>query len=238
MGEVADQVHQRATLGRRHAGGRFIHQQQTRLIGQRHREIEPLQIAVRQHAASSPGLRRQSHLGQQPIGLVGLLQRGGAPEPPRTARPRDQRHLHVLTHRHRGEGLGHLESAPDAQAADRTRREAGNRATEQHHLPGIGAKLAADHVEAGGLARPVRSDQREHLAFGHGEGHVVHHARVTKRLSQSGRFQHRGAAHAGCRRNHTRLAAPTIPSGNATTSTTIASPRTKRHRSVLCNSTS
>jgi hypothetical protein len=43
--------HQLDALARRHAGGRLVHQQQLRLVGERDRKLEPLQVAIGELAA-------------------------------------------------------------------------------------------------------------------------------------------------------------------------------------------
>ena len=60
-----------------------------------------------------------------------IAPRARPPESPGLAVMREQRHLHVLAHRHRGEGRGDLEGAADAQAPDRARRQPGDVASRR-----------------------------------------------------------------------------------------------------------
>src|SRR2546430_9351553 len=52
----------------------------------------------------------------------------------------DQRHLHVLAHRHRRERRGDLEGAADAGAGDRARRQAVDAPSEQCHAAPVDRK--------------------------------------------------------------------------------------------------
>ncbi len=80
------------------------------------------------------------------------------------ARLGDQRHLHVLDHAHRNEGLRDMEAAAYALAPDLARRQAGQSRSPSKNPARIRPQLAADHVEGGGLPRPVRTDHGQHLA--------------------------------------------------------------------------
>ena len=50
-----DQRDQRVALARRHAGGRFVHQQKPRLAGERDRKLDALDVAIGKLAARPVG---------------------------------------------------------------------------------------------------------------------------------------------------------------------------------------
>ena len=111
--------HQLSPLARRHAGGRLVHQQQLRLVGERDRQLEPLDVAIGDLAAQPIRLVRHADELQQ------LEQpRLGAAAPPNdgvghsSSAMRQQRHLHVLGERHRQERRRDLERAADAEPPD------------------------------------------------------------------------------------------------------------------------
>ncbi len=56
--DVGGELHQGDTLLRRHAGSRLVHEKEPGRIGERHGELDPLQIAVGEDAA-------------QPVRLIG-----------------------------------------------------------------------------------------------------------------------------------------------------------------------
>ena len=224
---VAGQRHQRDARARRHAGGRLVHQQQPRLVRQRHRQLDPLEIAVGEHARrrARPGPRsRPGRAAPAPRRDTGRPARGQ-----RRARApvvRDQRLLHVLEHGHRAEGLGDLEGAADAQAPDPARRQPDQLAPRQADAAGIGPDLAVQAVEAGGLAGAVRPDQRQKLAGLERESRRrPPPATPPIRLAQALDLEHR---HQLARALPASLAwaKPTMPCGKASTSTTMIAPRT------------
>ena len=77
---VAGQRHQRDALARRHAGGRLVHQQEPRLVRQRDRQLDPLEIAVGQHAAGALGLVRDPDPREQRQRLVAIQAGRARPE--------------------------------------------------------------------------------------------------------------------------------------------------------------
>ena len=158
------QLHQlRALLGR-HAGGRLVHQQQLGRAGERDGQLHALDVAVGQLARRTVGVGGHADAVEQRKRLVAVEAARIGPPRPRAAVPADQRHLHVLDHRHGHEGLRHLEGAPDAQAPDAARRQAGDVLAGQHHAAAVGRELAAHHVEERRLAGAVGADDGEQLA--------------------------------------------------------------------------
>ena len=142
----------------------------------------------------------------------------------------EERHLHVLAHGERGEGLGDLERPADSEPPDPPRRPAGDVGAQRHHAAGVGADLAHQHVEAGRLAGPVRADQRHQLARRHGERHAVHGAHAAEALGEPVRLQDR--RHAGSSaplaRDSRSRAKPAIPCGKARTRPMMVRPSSRR----------
>ena len=61
-------------------------------------------------------------------------------------------------------------------------RQPSMRCPAKPHLAGIGPIDAGDQVEAGGLAGAVGADQRDDLALGHGEAHLLHGPQAAEAL--------------------------------------------------------
>src|SRR5438094_3677678 len=154
---------------------------------------------------------------------------GRPPEAEHLARVRQQRELHVLAHGERAPDRGDLEGAPDALAPDLPRREAEDRFAAEQHLAGIGAELAVHHVEAGGLAGAVGTDEREELALAEREAHPVDRAHAAERFLQVAHLEKRF-------HRATRFAQPAIvpamPIGNTSTSARMTTPSTPRQYGV------
>jgi hypothetical protein len=106
---------------------------------QRHRELNPLDVAIRQGAAGGVRLVRHLHLRQQIHGFVGRVVRGAAPGVEQQAVTRQQSRLYVFAHGHRAERGGGLKGAAHAQAADLAGRQADEFTAIQLHRAGIGA---------------------------------------------------------------------------------------------------
>jgi hypothetical protein len=84
--------------------------------------------------------------------------------------------LHVLLDRELAERRVLLRQVGDAQARARVDRQVRELAPVELDAPGVRGDQADDHVKAGGLARAVGAQQPDHLAAGHLERHVLHHA--------------------------------------------------------------
>src|SRR5438067_179330 len=158
-----------------------------------------------------------------------MLGRRWLPEAEHLARVREERHLHVLANAERAPDGGDLKGAPDAFAPDLARREAEDRLAAEQDLAGVGAELAVDDVEAGGLAGAVRSDEREELSCREREAHVFDSVHAAEGLLQVAHLEKRAHPRA-------RLAQPAIvpamPDGKTSTSTRISTPSTPRQYGV------
>src|ERR671931_259288 len=107
-------------------------------------------------------------------------------------------------------------SARSASAASRWRAAAGG-------------QLAVQHIEAGRLAGAVRADQREELALGEREAHVVDRLHAAEGLAQVAHLEER--LHVA-KRFAQRAMVPAMPSGKRSTSTRITTPSTPRQYGV------
>src|SRR5438094_9723747 len=105
---------------------------------------------------------------------------GRPPEAEHLARVRQQRELHVLAHGERAPDRGDLEGAPDALAPDLPRREAEDRFAAEQDFAGVRGELSVHHVEAGGLAGAVRSDEGEEFAAAHREADAIDRAHAAE----------------------------------------------------------
>ena len=90
------QLHQREALGRRHAGGRLVHQQELWVVGERDRKLEPLEIAIGELGARPLRLRRHADARQQRVRRRALLIAGDREQVERPSRPAQPRELHIL----------------------------------------------------------------------------------------------------------------------------------------------
>src|SRR5207342_710456 len=93
-------------------------------------------------------------------------------------------------------------------------------------------ELAVEAVEAGGLACPVRADERHQLAAGHRERDVVDGAHAAEDLGQVDDLEH------GRHRRSTFARVPPIPIGKASTRSRISTPSAARQYSVARESAS
>jgi hypothetical protein len=172
------QLHQRRPLARRHARGRFVHQEELGLARERDCEFDPLQVSVSDRRAGPVGSLRHADAieDRDGVGPVQTARRGEHCS--KAAAMADQRHLHVLRDGHREKGLRNLKGAPDPAPESFARREAGDDLAVQHHLAPVRRELAADHVEGRRLSRAVRADERQKLAAVDGEADISrrHHA--------------------------------------------------------------
>ena len=56
--DVGGQRHQFDAIARRHAGRWFVHQEQARFVGERHRELQALEVAISELPAAGARLQR------------------------------------------------------------------------------------------------------------------------------------------------------------------------------------
>ena len=251
-GNARGQPHQLDAFARRHAGGRLIHQQQLRLVGERDGKLQPLEIAIGEFAAGT--IRRSRPCRPAPAGdsasSVREFWRRG-PEIEQLPVIGHQRDLDVFAHRHGRERRGDLEGASDAEPPDRARLLAGGVLAEQIDPAGAGHGLAVEHVEAGAFSGAVGTDQRQDFAGLQLERHAAHGMHAAIGFAQAFDRQQCGCdAHSAvsigdariavgdCGRRRCRMVSstPTMPFGNATTIRTMTPPSTSLDRSVWLTS--
>ena len=177
---AAGQLHQRHALARGHASGGLVHQQQLRVVGQRHGQFHPFDVAIGQIAAGAVGLGLHIDLGQQSQRIGPAVAGSAGPPVKDFAIGRQQRHLHVFNHGQRGKGLRNLKCAAHAQSPDGTRRQAGDGFAVEQYLAAVGLQLSAHHVEAGGLARAIGADQGQQFTRLKAERDVLHRFHAAK----------------------------------------------------------
>ena len=152
-----------------------------------------------------------------------------------------------------GEGRRDLEGAPDAEPPDLARLLAGGVLAEQADVAGIGPVLAVEHVEAGALARAVRTDQRQDFAGAQRERDAAHGVDAAIGFGQAFDREKWGCdAHSAdsiglaskgdpggddfLRRCASISSMPTMPLGKTTTISTMKPPSTSFDRSVWLTS--
>ena len=188
--QLLDQRDQFVALTRPHAGGRFVHQQETRLVGERDSELDAFDVTVSELAARPVGGLAHADLRQQVERALAIERRGRPPQPVDFAGIRNQRHLHVLGDRHRAECGRDLKGAADTEPPDRARRQPGNIPVLQQDFARIRRELAVDDVEARGLAGAVRADHGEELALADLEADVVDRTHAAEGLGQRADLEH------------------------------------------------
>src|SRR5262249_56849001 len=135
----------------------------------------------------------------------------------------------VLQHGEAREEIGALEGARHATPGHRIRRQSRDRVAVEKYAAATGRELAGDHVEEGGLPRPIRADDRTTLALLEGQGHASQGGERAEIPPESLDGQER--------RRHERTPtrprkAPTMPPGAKRTKSTKVSPRMSIQRSV------
>ena len=178
-GDRADQAGGRRGLGLGHAGGRLVQQQQTRLRGEQHADLEPLPLAVAERAGALSTLARQMNprelvLGRHEVGP------GEHRQPP--LRPAWQ--AQILEHAQLVEHCRHLKLAADAGARDPVHRPAGDVLAGKPHPAAAWGERAGDQVEQGRLAAAVRADQGMQRALLEREVDAVDRSEPAERPSQ------------------------------------------------------
>jgi len=66
--EVHDELHQCPPFFRRHARGGFVHEEQARPVGERYRELNTLEVAIREHRARALALVAHANSLEQRVG--------------------------------------------------------------------------------------------------------------------------------------------------------------------------
>ncbi|KAF5274321.1 hypothetical protein FQR65_LT17040 [Abscondita terminalis] len=155
------------------AGKGLVQQDEARLRGQGARNLDAAALAARQRQrrrcaqmvhAQFLQQRREALLDdvarQRPALLVPLQLQHGA---------------HVVLDAELAEDRGLLRQIGQSQARALVDGHAAHGLAVDEDLAAIAAHQAHDHVERGGLARAVGTQQAHDLAFFHGQGHILDH---------------------------------------------------------------
>ena len=154
---LANGAEQHVAFGLGQSAGDFVEQQQPRPQRQRLRQFELLGIEQRQLPGRNERAMRKSDALQHRLGfLFAAWQRHLAAV--------DRRRQHVLEHGHVGERFRNLIGAADAEAAAVPRAHAGDVSAVEHDPAAAWRQHAGDHVEQGGLAGAVRSQNADDFA--------------------------------------------------------------------------
>ena len=151
---------QRDLVGQIQVQGRLVEQEQVRLLGERHRHQHPLALAAGElvRVADPPGRGHRRRPGRANRALV---VRGRAEEAPGVRR---------ATHLHQ---LGDAEAVRQVELLGKHRHPARElvptsnprpAAPPPSTAPALGLERAAQEAQQGGLAAPVRAQQRHQLA--------------------------------------------------------------------------
>ena len=203
--ELRDQVEHHRHLVDAHAGGRLVEHEDLRLERHQQRDFELALVAVRQRGrrrrrARSPSATRSSTASARAIrsravastAAAGRNARRVGATAPRGARSRARVRL--------GNRLVSWKARPRPRAGAQRRGKRGDVLAVEQDLPALGAQLAGDQVEVGGLAGAVRADDRGQRA-----GRETRRSRastatwppkrmVRSRVSEHGVIAHRGTA--------------------------------------------
>jgi hypothetical protein len=170
LGHVAlqprDQVEHDRNLVDAHAGGRLAEHEDAGLERHHHRHFELALVAVRQRGGALVALCVESDALQRRVGALDqrAAQRPWPSEFVMDARRRLGREPYVLEHAERGEEIGELEGAPEAEPRALRRAEGSHVGAVDEDLAAGRAQLARHQVEIGCLARAVGPDDRCQLA--------------------------------------------------------------------------
>src|SRR5258706_3973682 len=166
-------------LGRVQAAERLVEQQQLGLGGDGARDLEALEIALRERRG-----RLERHIGDADelervhrFRLDALHPLAAAPR----AR-RHQRHHDVGDDRQVAEGAHVLEGAGNAAVDDVPGREPGDVLAVEDDAPGVGAQDLGDQAQQRSFARAVGADQADQLVALELEAHRVHSSQAAEAL--------------------------------------------------------
>ena len=179
-----------------HAGDRFVHQQQARLLHQQHTDFQPLLLAMGEDTGEAvPQVFQADHF-QHFIDAVPELwfHHGGE----RGQYPLVRRHgqLQVLEHGEGFEHRGFLELAADAQRGD-VRLVHGEQvvAAAEPHRAGVWPGFTGDDVHHGGFAGAVGADNAAQFTVVDGEVEVVDGLEAVKAHVHAFQVQDGAVAH-------------------------------------------
>src|SRR5437867_5960962 len=164
LAEPPDVVHEPADVTRAHAGGRLVEKQEGGITRQGPRQLEPSLLAEVQVLDEIVRSRGES----------GQLEQFREASPAATrAVPTAHRDPDVVPDAHAREEPDVLEGPADAEAHDLVRLAPADLLVLEDDRPRWHREHASHHVEERGLARTVRTDERENRPPRHREGDLV-----------------------------------------------------------------
>ena len=167
--------------------GQFVEEHQPRSADEGEGDEQPLTFAAGEGVERSP-----EEPGELPlVGQFGGWSRIGVQRGEESQR---------LTDAHPSGQRGVLELGADA--ASQSVAVSSRVEPEHRHLAGVGDAESLEDLDGGRLARAVRPEQSEQLAFADGERHIVEHGRRPVAFGQATDLDHRATA--GRRRNGLR----------------------------------
>ena len=202
--------------------GGLVEQQQLRLLGDGHRDLEQALIAVRQGRRRLVGPVEEAEeleAGAR-APLAGVEDRAAADQAEVAPGLELHGHPRVLEHRQLGEDAGDLEGARDAAPAARGRGERGDVVAAEEHAARGRRQQPRDQVEERGLPGAVRPDDRAQLSGLDREADAVDGLQGAEGAPEPARLEHR-SRHP---RTPSRRAVPTSPPGRKITIRTNTTP--------------
>ena len=192
LSQMANLLDRRFRLRRPHPANRFVQQQERRPGCQRDADLQQGDIAVRQ------GARRQIAQSFEPGLLQYFIDAFGRPAESASVREgmhyalsRLRRDPQILRHCHGIEHTFYLQRPAHSETADPVRRHPRNIGAAKPYRPGIRFEHPGNRIEQGGLASPVRADDRvQHVRF-EVERDMIQRHQPAEAFGQVGDLQHR-----------------------------------------------
>ncbi len=207
-------------LGGGKPGQRLVQQQQCRLTGQCHGQLQLAALAVREIGGFLACPRRQPGLLKRCVGARGkrLLLAHAAEEAPRRGRAPQQRQQHVVEDAQVLQQGGDLERARQPPPGAPMHRQMGDVLSVEQDAAGIGRQFAGDLRQQRRLARAVGADEGMQLASVHRQLDVLRHLQAAEGLAQAAHCKHRiGLAPVALMRAHARSSRRGTPACHSAT---------------------
>jgi hypothetical protein len=216
-------------FGRCHPGGGLVHQQQARVLRQKHADFQPLLLAMAQFpGAARQRIRKADFLGQF-CNARRTARRAAIEQHIERPALGLERHGKVFAHGLVLEHGGFLELAANARPRDLAFAHPQKRdvALSPDHPALIGPRLAGDDIHKGGLARAIGADHGAQFRLCDLDRQVVDGAKPVECDRDARDFEKRG---------HGLLTimskSPPMPRGKNSVTATNPRPKSTSHQSV------
>ena len=166
-----------------HAGRRFVHEQELRILRQEHADLQPLLLAVGEGAGQHFGLGREADRFQHRLDAVALFGGGAGKQRGEDAARAFEREQQIFKHRVVNVHGRRLKLAADAEPVDLWlvhQRKIGIQ--PELHLAGVRLGATGDDVHHGAFAGAIRANDGAQLALIHVEIQVRDGLESVKRL--------------------------------------------------------